>query len=529
MVEQADLTKKMIEIFEQVYITDTLRYDLEKVSQIKSRTVQYWILDATLSKKFQVNIDQAINRWNEEMEEIEKIHLNIVNNPLFKNVSKPYKCIRFALDVLRHLLYKGKDTDVRLCSYQSGARNFIITLTKTNRALCKSYTDYVQSCAETFGYTDYLKRCSMYNHVFSIVSEDDSVRIGIDAGSDRTENIIVNLYTHKDLSFEELSKLLDFQNHVDVINETEDVECFQEIYHESDDVSEFVNIMKETHLDGIRSYKDQMTRFWIIKEIYKNVKPYFWIIRQLFQDVRPLHTFVSTIMERNMFQHQLATHFLDKFERELIPVYEKKIKALNEKIAKFPIRVQKIPNIDVDYIIYQLMQTLFPEWNFIDAKPLSMKCYYLDHVITYIKEKMPFDVLTNILIDTHYNEYGLVLKGNKKNSEQVVALGFKKIDIDAKFIEFYITENAIIYYNPTNLTPSFRDDMEYRTQENMPEDQILIVFDTSEQILEITELNQLFLKNNHKKSKRKKSKKGRSRAKTMPHLTKNQYRTRSKK
>lgn len=92
---------------------------------------RYFMLDAILSSKYTITLDEILIFWQKEETEIKKIHDNLKN----LSISKLEKSELFAFYVLQHLVFrKNKE----ICDYNIYARNFIVSLLRTNKCLCAS-------------------------------------------------------------------------------------------------------------------------------------------------------------------------------------------------------------------------------------------------------------------------------------------------------------------------------------------------------------------------------------------------------
>ena len=134
---------------------------------IKSKLAIFSILMACTSKTFKVSLQEAADRWLQEVSVLRKIDQRARK---FKGSDVQQTCF-FALHTLFYLQFgrfgwsRNKTGSIEpQCPYADDAKNFILTLVQTNRCLCLCYTNYVLAAAEEFGYF-LVKRCSMNEHV----------------------------------------------------------------------------------------------------------------------------------------------------------------------------------------------------------------------------------------------------------------------------------------------------------------------------------------------------------------------------
>lgn len=134
---------------------------------VKSKLAIFSILMACSSNTFKVSLEEATQRWKQEVSvlgQIDKRARAMSNDLVHQN------CF-FALHVLFYLQFgrfawePNKTFSIEPeCPYADDAKNFILTLVKTNRCLCLCYTNYVLAAAEELGYS-LVKRCSLPGHV----------------------------------------------------------------------------------------------------------------------------------------------------------------------------------------------------------------------------------------------------------------------------------------------------------------------------------------------------------------------------
>ena len=126
---------------------------------IHSKIAQYNIIDCIKSNTHDISVEQGIERWLAEKQELAKIHNTVVLAKLSIEESNLY----FALLVLKHLMF-GADEKTLQCPYTVDAKNFMVALVITGQCLCRCYTQYVLAGAEEFGYTR-LMGCASPGHV----------------------------------------------------------------------------------------------------------------------------------------------------------------------------------------------------------------------------------------------------------------------------------------------------------------------------------------------------------------------------
>lgn len=139
--------------------------------------VRYFIIDACLSEKFVITLEEAKTAWLNEVNEINKIHEKIKT----LNIPRVFQCAQFALFTLLHLFLRGLNRPT--CTYTTfEARNFIVALVITNQCVCSSYNLYVQAMAQHFKYDDCIDSCLIPGHVFTIIPTSKEYLIGVDTG-----------------------------------------------------------------------------------------------------------------------------------------------------------------------------------------------------------------------------------------------------------------------------------------------------------------------------------------------------------
>jgi hypothetical protein len=127
-----------------------------KKKGIKSKIAMFNILFACHSNTFVITMQEATQRWIEEIRKMRVIHEKAQNFSPDLLQQNTY----FALHTLILLQFGdlditdlGYEMQVPACPYADDARNFIVTLLKTGKCLCACYTNYVLAAAEEFGYT----------------------------------------------------------------------------------------------------------------------------------------------------------------------------------------------------------------------------------------------------------------------------------------------------------------------------------------------------------------------------------------
>jgi hypothetical protein len=129
---------------------------------IKSKTASLNILTACMSKTYNISIADASRRWLQEIEVMKRINTKVNNLAKSAKIKERHvKGAFFALCVLHYLVFgihfdnhENPGEMNASCPYVDDAINFIITLVKTNKCVCKCYTEYVLAACEEFGYDD---------------------------------------------------------------------------------------------------------------------------------------------------------------------------------------------------------------------------------------------------------------------------------------------------------------------------------------------------------------------------------------
>jgi hypothetical protein len=137
---------------------------------IKSKIASLNILTACTSKTYDITVADASMRWIQEIEVMKSINKKV--NKFAKSEERHVKGAFFALCVLHYLVFgihfdnheKTGEIDAS-CPYGDDAKNFIITLVKSNKCLCRCYTQYVLAACEEFDYDDCVVAQYFLGHV----------------------------------------------------------------------------------------------------------------------------------------------------------------------------------------------------------------------------------------------------------------------------------------------------------------------------------------------------------------------------
>jgi hypothetical protein len=214
--------------YKEQYIDNRIKqllFDTQELEPI----ARIYIIDAVLSNRFSISLQEAKQTWLKEIEAVHKIHESIIEQNKHDNIPRVYQCARFALHVLKHLMQRG--LTYTMLSYSLTARNFIVGLVATSQCVCLSYSLYVQSLVNYFGYDDYTSDCRIPGHIFTMTnlkdhpeskprpktsSDEDKehvFEIGFDAGYFKNRKIEVTIWSQdKNIDVPTLKKYLDWDN-----------------------------------------------------------------------------------------------------------------------------------------------------------------------------------------------------------------------------------------------------------------------------------------------------------------------------
>ena len=141
---------------------------------IKSKIAMFYILCSCSSNTFSnITLEIATNRWIKEKKILKKIDKKASH---IKGLSIEEKSTYFALGVLYYLqfeklFWKEKELNFEYlkqqnqsCPYTDDAKNFILSLVKTNKCLCLCYTNYVLAAGEEYDY-NLIRGCTSNGHI----------------------------------------------------------------------------------------------------------------------------------------------------------------------------------------------------------------------------------------------------------------------------------------------------------------------------------------------------------------------------
>ncbi len=174
---------------------------------------RYFIIDAVLSNRFHISLDQAEFTWQQELDYAQKLHESIQSIAKKDSIPRVYQCARFALHILKHLMQRGFTET--MVTHTDLARNFIVGLTTTQQCLCLSYTLYVQAIVNHFGYDDYISECLVPGHIFTLTNAKDDTKnsfmLGFDAGFFENSYIMVeNWGSHHPYTMDQVKQMIDW-------------------------------------------------------------------------------------------------------------------------------------------------------------------------------------------------------------------------------------------------------------------------------------------------------------------------------
>lgn len=192
-----------------------------KDAGIRSKTAAFWIAEAAGSKTYPVSLDQAVQRWLQEVNgplaEIDRqAKANYSEDPttqaMFFGIRTMYYLMFgiYTEDQVERLQYQRRSINLQ-CPYTDYARNFMLTLITTGRCLCLCYTNYLLAAAEEFGYTqiyghhDFETELEGSGHIFPIIVDStkrpdggDRIVISIEAGFQNNNYLLLRFYDHPD-------------------------------------------------------------------------------------------------------------------------------------------------------------------------------------------------------------------------------------------------------------------------------------------------------------------------------------------
>ena len=147
-------------------------------TRVKSPLITFRIFEAHVNRNYNIPIDTAVERWEQDVKKAKKIYDAIVKY----DYPRPTQVMYFILRVIYYLKYgvfNSKEapdqgaTDM-VCPYTLDGFNIIISLVKTNECLCQCYTDYIIGMAEEFGVDDLVKICLNLNHIFVNILQEET-------------------------------------------------------------------------------------------------------------------------------------------------------------------------------------------------------------------------------------------------------------------------------------------------------------------------------------------------------------------
>jgi hypothetical protein len=301
------------------YISPQILDLLEKTYDIDP-IPRYYIIDAVLSNRFEITLAQARDAWQKELDYAQKLHESIQIIAKRDSIPRVYQCARFALNILKHLMQRGL-TETML-TYDLSARNFIVGLTVTQQCVCLSYTLYVQSIVNHFGYDDYVSECSVTGHIFTLTNAKDidsykSVPnkkfflLGFDAGFfDNNFLEVHNWGSHEPYTMDQVKKMIDWDPLFFVLVEKTDLpKCHVRYYWGRDKKTQNSRLAGELWMESsvkktyIKMIRNQIILLKIFEELsdYKNLQ--YAIAMAKFQVETEILEYESLIMffDRNNF------------------------------------------------------------------------------------------------------------------------------------------------------------------------------------------------------------------------------------
>ena len=414
--------RQLTDDFIEKHTTEQIKSLIEKTRKIDI-IPRYFMIDAVLSKKFKISIEDAMSVWKRELQEVAKIH-NLVKN---LDIPRVFKCARFALYVLKHLLVRG--TQQTVCSYSLVARNFIVALVKTNNCLCVSYTMYVQACANYFGYNDHVSTCSLPSHIFTIIKnkhQDSDFVIAIDAGFPNNTHIAVTNNSKKS----NVKQLLDWDDNFFKWR------TFSENYADCEEY---------THRQQKAAYL--LYQEAIVKTTFEKSLRNCLIVKSL----APREMYIKDCVNFSLAQQQFYRNlfFCEKNSNYDFVVEAQNLDFLSKKLQSYNLSLQTPKSISYD--IYTILYAILPglEQGLFDKNKRWNFVYKLFNMI-YKCLKRTLGFLSFEKIQTGVFVYGNVSKGIIQDIKKICFIEVMPTKLTETSMFF---ENSAVFYKNEILVP----------------------------------------------------------------------------
>jgi hypothetical protein len=456
----------LIEKFEKESITPHVHELIQKTKHLK-RIPRYFIITAVLSHRFKLSFQETLSSWNKEVEEVKSIHESIHK----LDIPRLYKCGRFALHVLKHLLIRGGKQTV--CSYSYGARNFIVALAKTNQCLCASYTLYVEAMVEEFGYDDYITTCSIPGHIFTVTKENNQAEleplIGFDAGYPHNDHIKIRYWKHKPSS--EVETMLGWDKVFFKWDKDAECEsCEQSISRSAN--NKFQNLLIEAQ--SSKNYEKSIRNLLILSYLTPN-KPYLreYVKLQLETTSYYLNTFSKNPTLRSSIETQ-------KQNREQLKLCLSMDKA-NSELWRTNVSYSN-PEFSASYLLYMMFETEFGDF-FDSSSVLPAKCNFL---FTILKDMLQSVENSHARLSSHMKENEFGVQGQIEGTVVVK----HDVEITKSFCvvhkvhltqieDMFLYPKSTIMYSSTMFRVRKEFDVIFKPNEDMPPEFIVIYYDRS--------------------------------------------------
>jgi hypothetical protein len=316
-----ELTKRSLQNSEEFVTEKQKEYVNEKVKMLLEKTAdlepipRYFIIDAVLSNRFNITLAEARYAWDKELEFAKKIVGDI--QPL-KNIPKVYRCARFVLAMLKHLMQRGLTQTV--VSYQHVADNFIVGLTRTYQCVCSSYSLYIQAMVDYFDYSDYISDCIVTGHTFTVTNSygqkpgKNVFVLGFDAGFFANNWLLVRSWgSHGTYSIETVKKMINWDpTFFGLVQEKQFPNCIQTHYWGRDKNT------TNSHVAG-----NLWLRTFTKKTMMKMIRNQY-IVLHLVQDLEDSNLYYATVFAKHQLHSEIVElEVLRKFF--VLPTYKTKI------------------------------------------------------------------------------------------------------------------------------------------------------------------------------------------------------------
>jgi len=183
---------------------DRVLAELEPHEEWLNPIVKYYIVDAVLSHTFDITTEEAVAGWKTYLREAQFIKEGIYHR--HAKISETFRQAATGIHVLEYFM--RRKTGAVVCGFQHTAINFIVSMLRSDMAICHSYTMFVHAIALQLKL--YLLRpCHVPGHVFTIVNGDDSYALSFDAGFQDNDYMYIILHKTGQFSLEQVSEMLE--------------------------------------------------------------------------------------------------------------------------------------------------------------------------------------------------------------------------------------------------------------------------------------------------------------------------------